>query len=130
MRLGRRIALNTAVLAVGIGLWTGNAPGAAAGSSTVTLWYNSNAAGSCYNHGDNISNYGIRRFDQNDGCGGAGYNQYVKNNTATVSNYSHDTYFCVYENSGYKGRMQRIRPDSDTNLNSALKNNNAGGRWC
>lgn len=133
MKLRRYVGLNLAALLAGLGLSVGTAPSASAACSVnciVTLWYNSNGAGACYNHTSNISNYDTRRFDQNDLCGGAGYGQYVKNNTASVTNVSDDTYFCMYENSGYKGRMQRLRPDAETNLNSALKNNNAAGRWC
>lgn len=134
MNLRRPIALASAALLASAGFAIANSPVAAADPSIcgvkriACLYYNSNFKGSGYNQTVDISNYGTRKFYSTT-QGTAGKGQYVKNNTASVVNGDRTTPFCVYENSGYRGRTQTIPPDTALNLNSALKNNNAGGSW-
>ncbi|WP_143626257.1 hypothetical protein [Streptomyces viridosporus] len=49
----------------------------------------------------------------------------LKNNAASVQNWSHYNPHFVYYNSNLQGPRQQINPWSWSNLNSTLKNNNA-----
>ncbi|WP_329386277.1 hypothetical protein OG625_27410 [Streptomyces sp. NBC_01351] len=56
---------------------------------------------------------------------GNGAGQNLKNNAASVTNWTHSNPHYVYYNSNQQGPRQMIGPWITANLNSTLKNNNA-----
>lgn len=90
------------------------------------LYYNSNLEGAHGNdRGQDLPSYGQMKFSIG---GGAGFNQLVKNNTASISTGNDVGGYRVYYNSNYAGVYQTIGGNSWANLNSQLKNQNASGR--
>ncbi|MFD9130520.1 hypothetical protein [Kitasatospora sp. NPDC059571] len=100
------------------------------GTHEVCVYYNSSGAGygAYFRQTGNISDYAGHYFSAGrNGSSGAGVS--VKNNAASVDSW-YDGTFTVYYNSGTKNcsyACQNIPAWSTTDLNGALKNNNAAG---
>jgi hypothetical protein len=92
----------------------------------LCLYYNSNLAGARFNdpYTDNYAGWVFKAWSGGD----AGAGQDVKNNAASVHNYSTVT-GDIYYNSNQQGAVQKIAGNSSANLNSTLKNENASQGW-
>lgn len=121
-----------ATVLVGAGLVVTATTAQAAGRDGVCeagefcLYYNSNQAGSVSDFRASISDYGSSQPSCYDFKGsGNGKGVCVKNNAASVWNRTSSP-VTVYYNSGYKGATQVIKAGVKANLNTTLKNDNAG----
>ena len=130
-------AVATAGIALTIGLAAVPAASAAEGDGNcvtndanaggdLCLYYNSNEAGARFNdpYTDNYAGWVFKAWSGGD----AGAGQVVKNNAASVHNYS-PVIGDIYFNSNQAGPKQQIAGNTSANLNSTLKNENASQGW-
>ncbi|WP_436774110.1 hypothetical protein [Yinghuangia sp. YIM S09857] len=91
------------------------------------LFYNSGQGGAYYGTNKTTAYTSTMRF----GGGGNGNGVPVKNNAASVINFSFDHFLVIDYNSSNRCAYacQKITPHRSTNLNSTLKNNNAAQHW-
>ncbi|MGS0688901.1 peptidase inhibitor family I36 protein [Nakamurella sp. GG22] len=91
-------------------------------------YYNSNLAGSVSDFTKPIGDYGTRQPRCYDFKGpGKGQGKCIKNNAASVWNRTSRP-ITVYNNTGYRGKSQIIKPGAKVNLTS-LKNRNASHKF-
>ena len=126
------VAMMGALISVSLGAATANAATARNGeceSGEFCLYYNSDHEGSISDFSSSVSDYG----DEQPSCydfksAGAGKGLCVKNEAAAVWNRTNGP-VTVYFNSGYSGPRQTIAAGGKVNLNSELKNENAGHKF-
>lgn len=90
------------------------------------LFYNSNMGGARYSTGKTTAYTSSMKFANGNGAGLP-----VKNNAASVINFSGDHFLVIDYNSSNTCAYacQKITPNTSVNLNSRLKNNNAAQHW-
>ncbi|WTW95623.1 hypothetical protein OG216_20535 [Streptomycetaceae bacterium NBC_01309] len=90
------------------------------------LFFNSNMGGARYSTGKTTAYTSGMVFK---GGNGSGYP--VKNNAASVINFSGDWFLVIDYNSSNRCAYacQKVTPNTSVNLNSQLKNNNAAQHW-
>ena len=127
----RRIASAASILALSIGALAFPTTAQAAerdgvcDSGEVCFYHNSNQQGSVSDFTGSIPNYGDSQPDCYEFKGsGKGKGECLKNDAASVTNNT-DHPVTVYYNSNFKGASQTIPAGTSTNLDPALKNNNA-----
>lgn len=132
----RRTLITAGIIASFLGASFGMAPVAEAASARdgrcdsgeFCLYYNSNHQGSLSDFNRSISDYGKAQPDCWEFKGpGNGKGTCVKNAAAAAWNRTASS-VTIYFNSGYAGAHQTLAPGQKVNLNSALKNQNAGHR--
>jgi murein DD-endopeptidase MepM/ murein hydrolase activator NlpD len=123
--LGAAAALLAGTVATAPGAQAATARNGVCETGEFCLYYNSDFGGSLVDLANSQKTYGTGT-----GCvafvsAGAGQGQCVKNNTASVWN-REDAVVTVFYKSDWSGAIQSVGPDVKANLDSRLKNNNAG----